>query len=306
MATKKQAGRRTAKRRSAPRKKQAGGGFAKLLKTTFLSAAVSFAAMLWALHPQLLDQIGVDRILANLEQAQPRQDVASTRQAAPAGHDGHVQTSFAQCREFFPHQTPPVVPARPTQRELCFSSFAILYSGQRKTPVLVAERLNRQTLIAAQSIARTDSFYEEARLPASERAGLDDYRGSGFDRGHMAPAGDMPDDQAMAQSFSLANMIPQAPQANRGAWNKIEQDTRKYVMRAKGDVYVISGPVYSDHPQTIGAARVAVPDYTFKVVFDATTGRSWVHWLANSPDARPGAPISYEEFVKRTGLQVLG
>ena len=304
MATKKQAGRRTAKRRPAPRKKQPGGGFTRLLKTAFLSAAVSFAAMLWALHPQLLDQIGVDRILANLEQ--PRQDVASTRQAAPAAHDGLIQTSFAQCREFFPHQAPPVVPAGPTQRELCFSSFAILYSGQRKTPVLVAERLNRQTLIAAQSIARTDSFYEEARLPASERAGLDDYRGSGFDRGHMAPAGDMPDDQAMAQSFSLANMIPQAPQANRGAWNKIEQDTRKYVMRAKGDVYVVSGPVYSDHPQTIGAARVAVPDYTFKVVFDATTGRSWVHWLANSPDARPGAPISYGEFVKRTGLQVLG
>lgn len=258
-----------------------------------------------ALHPQLRGQIDVDQILARLNLGQPGEGAASPQPPTPAAPGGHVQTSFAQCREFFPRQAPPVVPARPAQRELCFSSFAILYSGQRKTPVLVAERLNRQALIAAQGVARTDNFYEEARLPAAERAELDDYRGSGFDRSHMAPAGDMSNADAMAQSFSLANMVPQAPQANCGAWNKIEQDTRKYVMRAKGDMYVISGPVYGDHPQTIGVARVAVPDYTFKVVYDATTGRSWVHWLANSEDARPSAPISYEECARRTGLRVL-
>ncbi|MGB3425629.1 MAG: hypothetical protein WBF84_16920 [Castellaniella sp.] len=47
-------------------------------------------------------------------------------------------------------------------------------------------------------------------------------------------------------------------------------------------------------------------DYLYKVVYGATTGRSWVHWQANSPDARPGPPISYEEFVTSVGLWVLG
>ncbi|MGB3271096.1 MAG: DNA/RNA non-specific endonuclease [Rhodanobacter sp.] len=257
--------------------------------------------MSWVLHPQL-QELSIDGMLARLDLPQGAQQTAP----ASVSPGSYVQTSFPQCRQFFPHQAPPAVPSAPALRELCFSSFAILYSGQRKTPVLVVERLNRQMLIAAQGIARTDNFYEEARLPASERAGLVDYRGSGFDRGHMAPAGDMPDDQAMAQSFSLANMVPQDPQHNRGTWNKTEQDTRKYVMRAKGDVYVISGPIYGDYPRAIGTGRVAVPDYLYKVVYDATTGRSWVHWQANSAGARPGPPISYEEFVARTGLRVLG
>src|SRR5699024_839614 len=65
-----------------------------------------------------------------------------------------------------------------------------------------------------------------------------DYQGSGFDRGHMAPAGDMHNQESMAQSFSLANIVPQNAQHNRGAWSKIEADTRKYVSRAQGDVYI--------------------------------------------------------------------
>jgi len=99
--------------------------------------------------------------------------------------------------------------------------------------------LNRA--IIEKDIVRGDHFYVEARLPKSERTSLEDYRGSGFDRGHMAPAADMGTNEAMAQSFSLANIVPQAPINNRKTWAKIEKDTRKYVMRATGDVYVITG-----------------------------------------------------------------
>lgn len=109
----------------------------------------------------------------------------------------------------------------------------------------------------------------------------------------------------MAQSFSLANMVPQSQQNNRKAWAKIESDTRKYVMRAEGDVFVISGPVYEGEPVKIGESKIWVPKYLFKLVYDATTKKAWAYWIENTDEARVGRPIRYDEFVKRSGLEIL-
>ncbi|ARU05573.1 endonuclease [Comamonas serinivorans] len=197
------------------------------------------------------------------------------------------------------------MPSSSAWRELCFNSFAVLHNADTKTPVFVVERLNKASLRAAQNQQRTDQFYPEARLPFSHRAQLDDYRGSGYARGHLAPAADMSSPQAMAQSFSLANIVPQDPAHNAGAWLKIEQDTRQYVKRARGDVFVFSGPVYSGRSRAIGPGRVAVPTHLFKLVYDASTGRAWAHWQANDPKARVTAPLSYADFVQKTGLRLL-
>jgi endonuclease G len=287
--------RRTSSRKARP------GPLKRFLHAVVASAIVTFAAASCAINPQLREQLPLEPILSRLGVS------GSERDAAPVASDGQrLQTGFTQCRGFFPGGQPPAVPAGPALRELCYSSFAILHSGLTKTPVFVAERLNRHMLAQGRGVGRTDRFYAEARLPAAERAELDDYRNSGYSRGHMAPAGDMSTAAAMAQSFSLANMVPQDQRQNAGPWNKIEQDTRKYVMRAKGDVYVFTGPVYAGQPKTIGPGRVAVPSHLFKVVYDATTGRAWVHWQVNAPDAKIGPPISYEAFVRRTGLQLLG
>lgn len=214
-------------------------------------------------------------------------------------------SDFAQCRQLFPNATPPPIHFQQDMkpRALCFEGYAVLHSGVSHTPIYVVEKLNR--LVLEPSIDRTDKFYAEARLPNSERASLDDYQGSGYDRGHMAPAADMGTDQAMAQSFSLANMVPQAPQNNRKTWAKLEKDTRKYVMRAQGDVYVISGPVYDAQPVTIGRNHVWVPQHLFKLVYDPSSHRAWAHWIDNTDAAKAGRPISYDELVRRTGVDFL-
>jgi endonuclease G len=214
---------------------------------------------------------------------------------------------FLDCPQFFAGATSPRVNKsfQVAPRALCYQSFAILYSGVSKTPVFVAERLNRAQLEDAKGEKRTNRFFADARLRKTERAELDDYKGSGFDRGHMAPAGDMPSARAMAQSFSLANMVPQAPKNNQKAWNGIEQATRKYVMRAKGDVYIISGPVYEGKPKTIGRNRIWVPRYLYKLVYDPATGRAWAHWIENTDQARASKPISYEELVRKTNIEFL-
>jgi endonuclease G len=208
---------------------------------------------------------------------------------------------FAGCAAFFPGGQAPRIATQPKWRELCYDDFAVLHNGNTRTPVFVVQRLNARTL-AQNSVPRSNQFFADARLPESERASLDDYKHSGYSRGHMAPAGDMRTVEGMAQSFSLANMVPQLAEHNGGPWARIEEDTRKYVMRAKGDVFVFTGPVYGAAPATIGANAVRVPDHLFKLVFDATNGRAWVHWQDHAPGQRVGRPISYDEFVRRTGV----
>ncbi len=216
----------------------------------------------------------------------------------------HASTDFAKCPQFFAKAKPPVTQPQPKLRALCFDAFAVLHSGVSKTPVFVAQKLSRESVADADE-KRRDKFYEEGRLPFEERATLDDYRNSGWSRGHMAPAGDMPTASAMAQSFSLANMVPQAIKHNGGAWaNTVEKATRLYAARARGNVYVITGPVFSSK-LTIGAGQVAVPSHLFKLVYDEERNVAWAHWHANSDETRGSKPISYSELVKRTGVEWL-
>ena len=147
--------------------------------------------------------------------------------------------------------------------------------------MFVAERLNRQGILGADE-KRGDKFFGDARLPRAERAELTNYKGSGYARGHMAPAGDRPIPAAMAQSFSLANMVPQSSKQNSGPWAKIEKDIRHYASRANGDVFVVTGPVFDQSSTTIGANQVRVPSYIYKLVYDEQTGRASAHWQANA------------------------
>lgn len=215
-----------------------------------------------------------------------------------------ARAKFEKCPQFFFNGRPPVLALRPRVRELCYEAFAVLYSGAWKTPVFVAQRLNRKSIEDANE-KRSNRFFAEVRLPHTERAELDDYRNSGYSRGHMAPAGDMPTPTAMAQSFSLANVVPQDPRHNSGPWAKIERDTRRYVLRAKGDVYVITGPVFSEVSPLVGSGKVRVPRYLYKLVYDASTNRAWAHWQSNGEGEVTGRPISYQQLVERTGIRFI-
>jgi endonuclease G len=94
------------------------------------------------------------------------------------------QNNFEQCRHLFANDTPPVVHQHEElqTRALCFNSFAVLHSGKSRTPIYSAEKLNRQILQEAKKHQRTNKFFADARLPRAERAELDDYHGSGYDR----------------------------------------------------------------------------------------------------------------------------
>ncbi|WP_429500643.1 DNA/RNA non-specific endonuclease (plasmid) [Robbsia andropogonis] len=215
---------------------------------------------------------------------------------------------FAVCSSTFYEGAAPVATAKqPGQRyALCFADFAVLYSGESKTPIYSAEHLTPENLRAARGERRTNVFYEEARLPSDARARLEDYRGSGFDRGHMSPAADRSSPEAMAQSFSLANMVPQAPENNRGVWAKnVERPTRNYAMRSSAGVYVLTGPIYIGARRTIGPDNVWVPDKLFKLVYDPARRKAWCFILDNADDARVQGVYSYADLVRIIGMQLL-
>jgi endonuclease G len=205
---------------------------------------------------------------------------------------------FDQCKDLFPAQRVPSTPQ--IGRDLCFDDFAIYYSPIDKKPIYTVEKLNGEQLKAPRP-RRTNQFYEEARLAIHERSLLADYRGSGYDRGHNVPAGDMTSEQGMAQSFSLANMMPQARQNNQGIWAKrVEEPTRMYVKRTQGDIFIFTGS--TGQAGSIGKSKITIPSHLYKLVFDPTKKTAWGYWVENTDEAQMNAPISYADLVQKTGI----
>lgn len=191
-------------------------------------------------------------------------------------------------------------------KDLCFDDFAILYSGESKTPVYSAEHITPASLKRAKAVKRVDRFYEEARVPQAYRATLKDYKGSGYDRGHLAAAAQRSTVEGMAQSFSLTNIVPQAPLHNQNAWAKnVEKVTLDYARRSSQGVYVFTGPIYSGQVQWMGPGNVWVPTSMFKLVYDPAKKKAWAFDLANENSAQVKGTISYTELVARTGIEFL-
>ena len=210
----------------------------------------------------------------------------------------NVFAAFEDCKDLFPIQQIPTSPQ--AGRDLCFDNFAIYYSPQDKKPIYTVEKLNKEQFYAPHP-RRSNQFYEEARLPFVERSLLSDYRGSGYDRGHNVPAGDTSNERSMAQSFSLANMMPQARQNNQGIWAKnVEEPTRAYVKRAEGDVYIFTGSVGSRG--SIGRGHVTIPSHLYKLVYDPNKNMAWGYWIENTNEAKMTPPISYQDLVQKTGI----
>lgn len=147
-------------------------------------------------------------------------------------------------------------------------AYKVSYNKKTKCPNWVAWKLIAEHVDGPYK--RLSNFHEEEKVP-KPRATLQDYRGSGWSRGHMCPAGDNKwDSVAMYESFSLVNVCPQDSRLNSGVWNSVEMDCRKWAKKY-GEVYIVCGPVFMNKKhETIGANEVVVPEAFFKVVLCLT------------------------------------
>lgn len=157
--------------------------------------------------------------------------------------------------------TPDSVPSMILER----AGYVTSYNKKTKLPNWVAWHLTADNTKGCHSRKGID-FMEDEDVP-TPRADDWDYYNSGYDRGHMCPAGDNKwDSEAMRQSFLFTNICPQAPGLNRGDWNEMENACRSWA-RENGDIYIVCGPIlYKGRHKTIGKHKVVVPEAFFKVV----------------------------------------
>lgn len=114
-------------------------------------------------------------------------------------------------------------------------------------------------------VSRTNTFYNDPEIDSCPDTW--DYSYSGYDRGHMAPAGDMKwSKQAMDDTFFLSNICPQAKQLNTGSWKNLEEKCRTWA-QIDGKIYIVCGPIIDEKPmELIGDSKVWVPSRFFKVI----------------------------------------
>lgn len=147
-------------------------------------------------------------------------------------------------------------------KRFCYS---VSYNSNTRQPNWVMWQLTAEHTDGI--YGRINTFFEDEEIPVP-RATLNDYRGSGWSRGHMCPAGDNKwDKKAMYDTFLLTNVCPQNANLNSGVWNRIEMDCRKWAKKY-GSIYIICGPIFfkSQEHERIGPNRIPVPEAFFKVI----------------------------------------
>jgi endonuclease G len=198
---------------------------------------------------------------------------------------------------------------------LCRLGYVLAHNNDRKTPDWAVERLTADRFHGPGDRDELGNpFAPDPDLKPGKRAELADYKGSGFDRGHMAPAASMKfSEKATIESFYLSNMSPQVGVGlNRDIWADLEGFTRDWACE-RGEVIVITGPIYEkDEPDAIGA--VAVPTAFYKIAYDPKKKRAIAFVLPNKKIDRKGKKseavlpkyiVTVTEVEELTGLHFL-
>ena len=193
-----------------------------------------------------------------------------------------------------------------TTQYLCKTNYAIHYRYDTKTAEYVVQHITLANITGPAK--RKDDFRADPSIPKQYQSTLGDDAGFPFDRGHLSPGADNTQNAVvMSESFFLSNMVPQVPNHNRGIWKQLETAVRNWVKEGK-DIYVVSGTIYADGFQTIGAGQVGIPTHMWKVVVDRKSSKSIAFLFPNAPlpvKDLPKYATSIAEIEKYTGIDFM-
>lgn len=184
------------------------------------------------------------------------------------------------------------------------TNYTVSYNRNWNLPNWVAWELNKNETKGKNN--RNEEFTADAELPKANQVESWDYSGSGYDRGHMCPAGDNHfDAKAMNESFYMSNICPQNHELNAGKWNDLEIACRKWANR-HGEVYIVCGPIIDKrNGKRIGKEHeIIVPKQFFKVILITSTDpvRAIGYIFENDGSERPYKAHSVDEIEKITGM----
>jgi len=169
--------------------------------------------------------------------------------------------------------------------------YILSYSEEAEQAYWVAYLLTRNELYG--EAERSDDFKEDPEITTGSAA-LSDYKGSGYDRGHLCSSADQRESiQAQSDSFYMSNMSPQAPSFNRGIWKRTEETVRNFA-DTENKIYVVTGPVLNNGPyKTIGTNKVSVPDMYYKAVLKYDGDQSKAIGFLEKNEKLAGDPEDY-------------
>jgi endonuclease G len=182
-------------------------------------------------------------------------------------------------------------------------NYTSVFSKSLKYPILVEWWVTKSALECTNPVARKDKFIPDPLLKKDSDV-ADDYVGSGFDRGHLAPAADnrCKGADVMEESFFFTNMAPQYPGLNRGQWKNLEEWTR-YLATQNDSVFVQAGCV----GDVKKVKRLAIPSHCWKIITIKKTGEVTAYWFPNVPEKSVSFEmhmIDKEELKKKLPVKI--
>lgn len=193
-----------------------------------------------------------------------------------------------------------------TENEIiAHNNYTLSYIEKYEQAEWVAYELKKNELNYSNNNFERPFFIEDPKVESGS-ADWRNYKKSGYDKGHLCPAGDRKfSKKAFEETFYTSNISPQRHDFNEGVWNRLEQKVRYWAGKYDG-IYVVTGGVFTDNMKTIGREDVAVPNYFYKVLLD--TSRDELKMIAFLvPHEDSDLPlyefvVSVDELEKMTGI----
>ena len=183
--------------------------------------------------------------------------------------------------------------------------YTVSYNSEYRIANWVAYELTA-TEAKSKKTERSNKFVSDPQVKGAT-AMNEDYTRSGYDRGHLAPAGDMKwSAKAMRESFYLSNICPQKPKLNRGIWKDLEEQCRLWALD-NGSLLIVTGPVITGDMKRLGKNKVAIPKSFYKVLcYYTEKGYKGIGFLFENRDYKDNSlksmVIPIDSVEKVTGI----